>query len=126
MSISLTVQWTASQDLQSSKFKLSGLVTGNTDIRKEIFLHQRDVNVGTDSYYSVATPAQLVDYPADEPVPGSVFYLKDNFEIEFDEAGTMMLDLGRMKQDVQNLVNDWDTVGGQINNTETLVYVPEE
>lgn len=126
MAISITVAWTTSQDLQSDKFKLSGLVIENTEIRKEIFIHQKDVNAETDSYYSVATPAQLVDYPANEPVPGSVFYLKDNFEILFDEAGNMMTDLGRMKQDVQDLVNDWNTVGGQINNTEEVTYAPEE
>jgi hypothetical protein len=126
MSVSLTVEWTTSQDIQSGKFKLSGLVTANADIREEIFIHQKDVNANTDSYYSVATPVQLVDFPANAPVPGSVFYLKNNFEIEFDEAGNMMTDLGRMKQDVQDLVNNWDIVGGQINNTEEVTYVPEE
>lgn len=109
----------ASQNIETGKYWLKIKVERYENIDAEVFVFQRDMH-GDDTFAAIATPAQLVGLPKNQPVPGNLWFLDSYVELQFDNILTRQDVEARIVQEVKDLVVAWEILGGTVNSTRTV------
>lgn len=117
----LTVRYTREKEPEGTRYILRMESIESVEIDKEVFIYQVDLK-GNMEFYDIATPDQLVSIPIDTPVPGSTFYRKKTAEIYYDSVREMLSSEEEIKEDIDSLVKEWNTLKGDIFKTYDVTY----